>query len=122
MKRVSEKEEAVLKAVWGLKKAFAKEVREQLPEPKPHINTVATMLKRLVDKGYLTFEDFGSTYRYKPTISQKEYTNKFIKPLLGGFFGNSMKNVVSFFTEEKDITVQELREIIEMVERKEREK
>eukprot|EP01031_Cornospumella_fuschlensis_P000810 gene810-1015_t len=62
MKRLSEKEEAVMRAVWKLDKAFAKEVREEMPEPKPHINTIATMMKRLVDKGFLQFEDFGATY------------------------------------------------------------
>lgn len=104
--------------IWTRKKAFAKEVREELPDPKPHINTVATTMRRLADKGYLQFEDFGSTYRYSAAISKKEYTNRFVKPLLAGFFGNSMKNVVSFFAEEEDISLEELKEIMEMIEKK----
>lgn len=118
MKRLSEKEEAIIQIVWQLKKAFVKDVREALPEPKPHINTVATMMRRMADKGFLKYEDFGSTYRYSAAVSKKEYTNQFVKPMLTGIFGNSMKNVVSFFTEEEEISVDELKEIIAMIENK----
>ena len=118
MKRLSEKEEALLKIVWKLKKAFAKEVREELPDPKPHINTVATTMRRMSDKGFLKFEDFGSTHRYSPGISRKDYTNKFVKPMLAGIFGNSIKSVVTFFAEEEDISLAELKDIIKMIEKK----
>jgi BlaI family transcriptional regulator, penicillinase repressor len=120
MKRLSEKEEAILKTVWELKKAFAKEVREQLPNPKPHINTVATMMKRLTDKGFLKYEDFGGTYRYYAAISKKAYTNRFIKPLISGLFGNSIKNVVAFFADEEEISLEELKEIVSMIEKREK--
>ncbi|MEO7989995.1 MAG: BlaI/MecI/CopY family transcriptional regulator [Chryseolinea sp.] len=118
MKRLSEKEESLMKIIWRLKKAFAKDVREELPNPKPHINTVATTMKRLADKGFLKYEDFGATYRYSSAISKKEYTNRFVKPLLAGLFGNSMKNVVTFFAEEEEVSVEELKEIIKMIEGK----
>ena len=122
MKRLTEKEEALMKVVWKLEKAFAKEVREKLPEPKPHINTVSTTMRKLVDKGYLQVEDFGTTHRYLPAISKKEYADKFIKPALAGLFGNSIKNVVAFFAEEEEISSDELKEIIEMIEIKQDKK
>jgi predicted transcriptional regulator len=118
MKRLSEKEEALMKIIWKEKKLFAKEVREALPEPKPHINTVATTLRRLADKGFLKFEDFGTTYRYSAAISQQQYNNIVVKPLLKGLFGNSIKNVVAFFAQEEEITKEELKEIIEMIDKK----
>jgi predicted transcriptional regulator len=120
MKRLSEKEESIMKIIWKLKKAFAKDVREELADPKPHINTVATTMRRLATKGFLKFEDFGSTYRYSAAISKKEYTNKFVKPLLAGLFGNSIRNVVAFFAEEEEISVKELKEIVRMIEKKEK--
>ncbi len=107
-----------MKIVWRLGKAFAKEVREELPEPKPHINTVATMMQRLAAKEFLVYEDFGATYRYAPAISQKQYNNKVVKPLLKGLFGNSIKNAVVFFAEQEDISLKELKEIIKMIEDK----
>jgi len=120
MKRLSEKEEILMQIIWKREKLFAREVREDLPDPKPHINTVATTMRRLADKGYLAFEDFGSTYRYSAAISKREYTNRFVKPLLTGFFGDSMKNVVSFFAEEQEISIDELKEIMDMIEKKKR--
>jgi|SRR5882724_11983632 len=118
MKRLSEKEEAIMKIVWEMEKAFAREVRESLPEPTPHINTVATIMRRLADKGFLAYEDFGNTYRYRPAISRKQYNNKVVKPLLKGLFGNSIRNAVAFFAEEEDISLKELKEIIKMIEDK----
>ncbi|PZR29468.1 MAG: transcriptional regulator [Citrobacter freundii] len=117
-RRLSEKEEALMQIVWDRKQAFAKEVREALPDPKPHINTVATMMRRLADKGFLTIEDFGSTYRYSPAVSKKDYTTLFVKPLLAGLFGNSIKNAVTFFAEEEEISAAELKEILDMIEKK----
>jgi len=118
MKRLGEKEERLMQIVWELKKAFVKEVREKLPEPKPHINTVSTMMKRLYDKGFLKIEDFGSTYRYSAAISKKKYVAKIVKPFLAGMFGNSIKNAVTFFAEEEEITLEELKEIMEMIDKK----
>jgi predicted transcriptional regulator len=120
MKRLSEKEEALMRAVWKLEKAFAKEVREELPDPKLHINTVSTMMKRLVDKGFLKYEDFGATYRYYPSISKKEYTTMYIRPELSRMFGGSIKDVVAFFAEEEEISVDELKEVIRMIENKDK--
>jgi BlaI family transcriptional regulator, penicillinase repressor len=118
MKRLSEKEEMIMRVIWASGKAFAKEVREALPEPKPHINTVATIMRRLSDKGVLKYEDFGTTYRYSAAVSQKQYNNKVVKPLLKGLFGNSIKNVVAFFAQEEEISKEELKEIIDMIDKK----
>lgn len=120
MKRLSEKEEAIMHVIWKLDYAFVKEVREELPDPKPHINTVATTMQRLANKGFLKYEDFGTTYRYSAALSKKEYTEKFVKPLLTSLFGHSFKNVVSFFAEEEAISVEELKEIVDMIEKKKR--
>lgn len=107
-----------MRVIWASGKAFAKEVREVLPEPKPHINTVATIMRRLSDKGFLKYEDFGTTYRYSAAVSQKQYNNKVVKPLLKGLFGNSIKNVVAFFAQEEEISKEELKEIIDMIDKK----
>ncbi len=109
-----------MRAIWKLDKAFAKEVREEMPDPKLHINTISTMMKRLVDKGFLKYEDFGATYRYYPALSKKEYTTSYIRPELSRLFGGSIKDVVAFFAEEEEISVEELKEVIKMIEDKDR--
>lgn len=116
MKRLTEKEEALMAIIWQKERAFAKEVRELLPTPKPHINTVSTALRKLVAKGVLQIEDFGSTHRYYPTISKEDYTAKFISPKLKGLFGNSVKNVVAFFAKEEKMSVEDLKDVIRMIE------
>ena len=117
-RRLSEKEEALMQIIWTKKKVFAKEVREALPDPKPHISTVSTMMRRLAEKGFLKIEDFGTTHRYMPKISMKEYVTRFVKPLLAGLFSNSIKNAVTFFAEQEAISVAELKEIMELIENK----
>ncbi len=107
-----------MKIVWQMGKAFSKEVRDNLPAPKPHINTVATMMRRLAEKGFLKYEDIGGTYKYSPAITQREYSNKVVKPLLKSLFDNSIKNAVAFFAREEEITARELKEIIQMIEKK----
>lgn len=107
-----------MQIIWRMEKAFAKEVREAIPDPKPHINTVATTLQRMAGKGYLSYEDFGTTYRYWAAISKTEYTRKFVRPVLNSFFGNSIKNAVAFFAEEEEISASDLKEIMDMIEKK----
>ena len=107
-----------MQIVWKRINVFAREVRDELPDPKPHINTVATTMKRLAEKGFLTYEDFGSTYRYSALVSQLEYTKRFVKPFLGRLFGNSIKNAVSFFAEQEEISAADLKEIMDMIEKK----
>ncbi|KQC00904.1 BlaI/MecI/CopY family transcriptional regulator [Pedobacter sp. Hv1] len=117
-RRLSEKEEVIMHIIWTKGQIFAKEVREALPEPKPHISTVSTMMRRLAEKGFLAIEDFGSTHRYSATIGMKDYTTRFVQPLLAGLFGNSIKNAISFFAEQEQVSVEELREIMEMIEKR----
>jgi len=117
MKKLTEKEEAIMAIFWKADRAFAKDVRAALPEPKPHINTVSTAIRKLAKKGFLSFEDFGSTHRYYPAISKEEYSAKIIGPKLTGLFGNSYKNVVAFFVKEEKLSVDELKEVIRMIEK-----
>lgn len=109
-----------MQVIWNLERAFVKEVRDEMPDPKLHVNTVSTMMKRLVEKGFLSYEDFGATYRYYPIISKKDYTARFISPELSTFFGGSIKDVVAFFAEEQEISVDELKEVIRMIEKKDK--
>lgn len=118
MEKLTKKEEEIMQVFWSMGRAFVKEIREQLPEPRPHVNTVSTAVRRLVDKGYLDFEDFGATYRYFPVISKEDYSREHLAPKLASVFGKSYKNVVAFFAKEEKITKEDLEEIIDMIEKK----
>ena len=105
-----------MKVVWHMERAFVKEVRAALPAPQPHVNTVATTMRKLVTKGYLAFEDFGTTHRYYAAVSKEAYAKAHLKPALRSLFGNSMKNVVAFFAAEEDLSTEDLKDIIKMIE------
>ncbi len=119
MNPLTKKEEEIMQVFWSLEKAFVKDIQAALPDPKPHVNTVSTAVRRMEAKGYLGHDKFGSTYRYYPLVSKEAYTRDFLGPKLANAFGNSYKNVVAFFAEEEKITKEDLQDIIDLIEGKE---
>ena len=120
--RLTPKEEELLQVLWRLQKAFVKEIVAELPKPRPHYNTVSTIVRKMVDKGFVGYESFGNTHRYYPLVSKKTYTENFMQKALRNYFDNSYKNMVSFFAKEQKISADELREIIELIENQNQEK
>jgi BlaI family penicillinase repressor len=118
MSKLTNKEEDILHVLWDLKKAFVKEVVAKLPDPKPHYNTISTVIRNMEEKGFVKHEAFGKTYQYYPAISKEDYRKKFMQKTIQNYFESSYKNVVSFFAKEEKISVEELKEIIEIIENK----
>tara|TARA_R110001583_G_scaffold145096_1_gene297132 strand:- start:82874 stop:83239 length:366 start_codon:yes stop_codon:yes gene_type:complete len=119
MEKLTNKEEEIIHVLWKLKKAFVKEIVAELPKPKPHYNTVSTVVRKMEDKGFIKHETFGNTHRYYPAITKEEYRTKYFSSAINSYFENSYKNVVSFFAKEEKISADELREIIKIIENKE---
>ena len=86
MKELTKAEEQVMQLLWKKEKAFVKELIEQMPDPKPAYNTVSTIVRILEKKGFVAYEAFGKTHRYFPLISKKEYTRKYMKNFMKGYF------------------------------------
>ena len=118
MDKLTTKEEEIMQVLWRLKKAFVKEVVTELPEPKPHYNTVSTVIRKMEDKGFIKHEAFGNTHRYYPAISKEDYRTRYFSNAIQNYFEDSYKNVVSFFANEEKISADELREIIKIIENK----
>jgi len=118
MEKLTNKEEEIMQVLWKLEKAFVKDVVAQLPKPKPHYNTVSTVIRKMEDKGFVKHEAFGNTHRYIPSISKEDYRKKYFSTAISNYFENSYKNVVSFFAKEEKISVEELKEIIKIIENK----
>lgn len=116
MQKLTPKEEEIMQIVWQKKKVFVKEIRAALPK-KPHVNTIATVMGRLLDKGYVDFEKLGTTHRYFPKIEKQDYAKEFLGSKITSFFGDSYKKMVAFFAEEEKISVEELKEIIKEIEK-----
>ena len=117
MERLTNKEEEIMQALWRLEKGFVKEIIEILPEGN-HYNTVSTIVRNLEDKGYVSYEAFGKTHRYFPLVSKEEYTTRFMNLAMKRYFNDSYKSMVSFFAKEEKISAAELREILEIIEKK----
>jgi len=119
MEKLTQKEEEVMQVLWHLENAFVKEIVPQL-DGSNHYNTISTIVRKLEEKEYVAYEAFGKTHRYFPIIDKESYRNKFVNNAMTSYFNNSYKNMVSFFAREEKISASELREILEMIESKEK--
>lgn len=116
MEKLTNKEEEIMRVLWKLKKAFVKEIVAELPSPKPHYNTISTVVRNMEDKGFIQYNAFGKSHQYYPAISREEYRKTFMHKTIQHYFEDSYKNVVSFFAKEEKISVSELKEIISIIE------
>jgi BlaI family transcriptional regulator, penicillinase repressor len=110
-KVLTKAEEEIMQVLWQLEQAFVKDIVDLLPAPKPHYNTVSTIIKILCDKGFVGYESFGKSNRYYPLIQKDEYSKKTMKQFVSKYFDGSFAGMLSFFAQEKDITVQDLEAI-----------
>lgn len=120
MEKLTNKEEEILHILWQLEKAFVKEVLAEIPEENLHYNTVSTIVRNLEEKGYVSHKAYGKTHQYFPVVSKEEYRKQFMSTATKKFFDNSYKSMVSFFAKEEKISARELREILEIIEKKEK--
>lgn len=116
MKELTKAEDQIMQVLWKLKKAFVKDIIEQIPEPKPAYNTVSTIVRILEKKEFVGHDAFGKTFRYYPIISKKEYSKFYLKNFVGSYFSNSYKQMVSFFTKEESLSIQEMEEMRKLID------
>ncbi|SJZ54369.1 Predicted transcriptional regulator [Chitinophaga eiseniae] len=115
MKQLTKAEEQIMQALWQTGPAFVKDIIEALPEPKPHYNTVSTLVKILIEKGFVDFKAFGKSHQYHALISKEAYSHKTLNSLAKSYFGGSFSNMVSFFVKEKEISVNDLEQLIKKI-------
>lgn len=118
MEPLTRKEEEIMKILWQLEKAFVKDVMAAIPGDKPHYNTLSTIIRNLEDKGYVGHTAYGKTHEYFPVVKKEAYRREFMAGAIEDYFNNSYKNMVSFFAKEEKISAEELREILELIEKK----
>lgn len=115
MKRLTQGEEEVMQAVWDLGKCSAGDVREVLAkagsEAKP--TTISTVLRILVDKGFLKFEAFGRTYVYEPAVAKTDYSAGRLTSFIERFFGGSPARLVSFLAERENLSLSDIENMLE---------
>ncbi|WP_462222444.1 BlaI/MecI/CopY family transcriptional regulator [Ferruginibacter sp.] len=118
MKNLTKAEEQIMQVIWRLEKAFLREILDELPAPKPHSNTVATIIKILTDKEFVGVTVFGRTHQYYPLVSKEVYSKSSMKSLVKGYFEGSFSNAVSFMVKENNISLDELEILLKQLKKK----
>ncbi|MDH7912045.1 BlaI/MecI/CopY family transcriptional regulator [Winogradskyella sp. SYSU M77433] len=105
---LSKTEEQLMQHLWKLEKAFMKDLLDAYPEPKPATTTIATLLKRMIGKGFVNYKTFGKSREYYPLVKKEDYFSKHVNGIIKTFFNDSASQFASFFTRKTDLTKSEL--------------
>lgn len=117
MEKLTRQEEEVMLIIWGMDKCMVKEILDRFPEPRPPYTTVASIVNNLKRKGYVTYKRYGNTYVYSAAIKQSEYKRTFMGGVVRNYFANSYKEMVSFFAKEQKLSADDLKDIIDLIEK-----
>ncbi|RXK58812.1 BlaI/MecI/CopY family transcriptional regulator [Lacibacter luteus] len=118
LKPLTKAEEQVMQAIWKLNKAFLREIVDAMPVPKPHQNTVATLLKILIEKKYIKVDVVGRMHQYYPAITKEAYSKASMKTLVKGYFEGSFSEAVSFMVKENNLSIEELELLLQTLKKK----
>ena len=114
---LSQTEEELMQYLWKLEKAFMKDLLESYPaEKQPAPTTVATLLKRMQDKGFVDYKQLGRSRQYFPLVKKSDYFSKHVNGLIRKFFNNSTSQFASFFTSETNLSEKELQELKSIID------
>ncbi|SMC34903.1 BlaI/MecI/CopY family transcriptional regulator [Cellulophaga tyrosinoxydans] len=114
--QLSKSEEELMNILWKQKTAFMKDLLEAYDDPKPATTTIATLLKRMADKGFVAYKSFGRSREYYPLVKKKDYFSKHVNGLIKNFFNDSASQFASFFTQETELTKEELEDLKALID------
>ncbi len=119
MNALTKAEEEIMQAIWRIGPSTVGQIREEIEKDtneKPVHSTISTMLRILVEKGFLTYKVYGRTFEYQPMLSKEEYSRQSLQKLVSDYFEGSMNRLVSFLVEEKELNVKELSDLLEKLD------
>jgi BlaI family transcriptional regulator, penicillinase repressor len=116
--QLTKSEEQIMGYLWKLEKAYLKNILDEFPEPKPAATTVVTVLKRMTDKGFVSFLQHGSNREYFPLVNKTEYFSKQVNAVIKNYFNDSASQFASFVTNETNLNLSDLEELKQLVEQK----
>lgn len=117
MEKLTNKEEDIMRILWRIEKGFINDILDQMPEPKPHYNTLSTLVRILEEKGVVAHQAYGKSHQYYPILSIEDYRKQFMEDTLHKYFDNSFANLVNFFAKDKQLTRTELDELSQLIEK-----
>lgn len=122
MKELTKAEEQIMQVLWDIKKGFVKDILEQLEEPKPAYNTVSTVVRILETKGFVSHNSYGKTHEYFPLVERENYKRDVTKTIVEKYFDGSVRNLVSFFVDEKKINLKDIDFILQQIAQQQKSK
>jgi BlaI family penicillinase repressor len=114
--KLSKTEELLMEIIWSHEKAFMKDLIDSYPDPKPATTTLATMLKRMQDKGFVGYTLYGNSREYYPLVKKDDYFAKHMNGIIRNYFGNSSLQFASFFTTKSNMTTAELEDLKKIID------
>ncbi len=114
--KLSKTEEQLMEYLWNMEKAFLKDLVEAFPDPKPAVTTVATLLKRMTDKGFVGYTVYGNSREYHPLVKKDDYFSKHVNGMIRNNFNDSVLQFASFFTKASNLTTAELKELRKIID------
>ncbi|MDD2285746.1 MAG: BlaI/MecI/CopY family transcriptional regulator [Paludibacter sp.] len=116
--KLTNREEQIMNYLWVNGKSFVKDIISSFDNPKPHYNTISTIVRNLEQKGYINHEDFGSTFRYFTTVSKEEFVKNNVRQQVKKYFNNSYTALISSLVESDDLSIEEIKELIDLAKNK----
>jgi BlaI family transcriptional regulator, penicillinase repressor len=113
--KLSKAEEQLMELIWQQEKVFLKDLIDSYPDPKPAATTIATLLKRMQDKGFVGYTLFGNSRQYHALVKKEDYFSKHLKGMIRDYFGDSALQFASFFTTTSNLTAKELEDLKKIV-------
>ena len=118
MRKLTQKEEEILRFFWTKGPMFIRELLDLQEDPKPHYNTLSTIVRTLEEKGYIGYKQYGNTYQYHALLSEEEYKKRTLNNVIDKYFNNSYTQVVSTLIEEEKLSINELQDLIRKIKNK----
>jgi BlaI family penicillinase repressor len=112
MQELTKAEEQIMQILWKIEKGFVKDIVELFSDPKPAYNTVSTIVRILEDKHFIGHTAYGKTHEYFPLIGKKEYSKSYLKKFIKNYFSGSYQQMVTFLSDEEDLSVDEIQNMI----------
>jgi BlaI family penicillinase repressor len=114
MRVLTRAEEQVMQILWDLKKGYIKDLLDKMPDPKPAYNTVSTIIRILVQKGFVDYKAYGKTYEYYPIVDRDAYKSFYLKRFVSGYFDGSFSRLLSFFAKDENLDVKDLDTLLKL--------
>ncbi len=115
VERLTKGEEQIMHFIWDLGRCIVSDIIKKMPDPKPPHSTISSIVRILERKGFVDHKAYGRTHEYFPIVSRDQYSQKSIRRLVSDYFDGSMNQLVSFLVKEEDLNTEDLKEIIDQM-------